>query len=142
MTALESDRAVVWTGSKPPTARALAAIRSGWKSGAIQPGDRLSSGRVRKNPSTAPAARNAYTAFHWGNLPDRVRTVQLPSYSSGVYELGELRAVEYQTRKKRVLARWVHEFKSPYPVLTATPSGKLGPIVGGRAFVTKRGIED
>lgn len=135
---------VYWKGSTPPSSRELRAIRAGLRSGAIKPGDELSPGRARRNPAPARAraAQDAYTDFHWGDDPESVRTVKLPSYDRGVYELGELRAVEYETHKDGQRARWVHDFKRPYPKITATPSGKLGPIVGGRAFVTDRGIED
>ncbi len=70
-----------------------------------------------------------------------MKKVRLPSYSHGVFELGKLRAVEYETTKGGERAVWVHQFEKPYPSLTGTPGGQLGPIVGGGAFITERGIE-
>lgn len=90
--------------------------------------------------SLAPAA-SAYRGFHWGENPRRVTRTRLPSYKGGLVKLGDLRAVEYETTKGGERAIWVHKFHRPFPALTATPSGRLGPIVGGGAHVTNRGIE-
>lgn len=131
---------VIWTGARAPTRAELRAIARGVKAGRIRSGDHVGPARaaVRKNPS---AAEDAYREFHWGRPHKRIRRVNLPSYKRGLYELGKLVAVEYETQKGRERAIWVHHFDSPRPTLTATPSGKLGPIVGGRAYVTERGIE-
>jgi hypothetical protein len=130
---------IVWTGRKPPTAAELRAIGAAWRAGRIPAGARVScapAGRVRRNPS--PAA-DAYREFHWGRAPKKRRRVQVPA-SSEVFELGKLRAVEYETRKGNENAIWVHPFGRPFPTLTGTPDGRLGPIIGGAARVTKRGI--
>ena len=134
---------ITWIGSRPPTPAEQHAIAQGYRSGVIRDGDEVGPGLARRvgNPSTAPHASTAYESFHWGNPPDQTQRVQLPSYSQGLYALGKLRAVEYETTKGDEHAIWVHQFRRPYPTLTATPSGKLGPIVGGGAFVTDRGIE-
>ncbi len=57
-----------------------------------------------------------------------------------VFELGKLRYAEYQTRKGDQAAIWCHDFSWPYPSLTGTADGRLGPILGGNARVTERGI--
>jgi hypothetical protein len=133
--------AVIWTGKRPPTAAQKRALAKAAKSGKLRSGDRVGPARVRKNPS---GAEHAYREFHWGNGHDRVERVRLPSYKQGLYKLGDLVAVEYRTRKGRGRdsdAIWVHHFGRRKPILTATPSGKLGPIIGGQARVTPRGIE-
>jgi hypothetical protein len=86
------------------------------------------------------AAAREYERTHWGEQPKRLRHLRLPSFGE-LYELGKLRAVEYETSKGGEHAIWVHKFTKPYPSLTATPRGKLGPLVGGAAVVTERGIE-
>lgn len=121
-----------------PSKRDLEAIARAVQTGAVQSGDTVQvvDGR-RLNPTDA---RQAYTAFHWGNAPRKTKRVKLPSYRQ-LYALGKLRQVEYETVKGRQHAIWYHDFKKPYPTLTATPDGQLGPIVGGGAVVTPRGIE-
>lgn len=131
---------VIWTGKRPPTAAEKRAIARGVRSGAIRNGDRVAPVRVRKNPSRSSSAARAFKAFHWGNDPDKIENLRLPNYRT-LYKLGDLYAVEYLTDKGRERAVWVHKFGRKRPVLTATPSGKLGPIIGGSARVTPRGIE-
>jgi len=95
---------------------------------------------VLENPEAD--AESAFEAFHWGETPKRgPRPRRLPDFSE-LYEIGELVRVEYLTTKGGERAIWVHDFSRPYPVLTATPKGRLGPILGGRARVTPRGIVD
>jgi len=125
---------IIWEGSKPPTRAELRAIGAAWRAGRIPPGARVSC--ARRNPS---AASDAYREFHWGRGPKRRRRVHVP-HAPEVFELGKLRAVEYETRKGKDHAIWVHPFGRPYPILTGTPDGRLGPIVGGAARVTERGI--
>jgi len=93
--------------------------------------------------SKAEIARtaHAYKAFHWGEKPKRLTRTRLPAYAGGLFELGKLRAVEYEATKGGERAVWVHKFSKPYPSLTGTARGKLGPILGGGAFITERGIE-
>jgi len=141
---------IYWHGRRKPTPRELAAIRLAVRRGQLKNGAHIAPiaswaqsvpPRVRANPSTDAEA--AYTEFHWGRGPRRNRRVTLPDYAEGVYELGQLVAVEYHAKKGcERAAVWRHEFSKPRPSLTATPRGKLGPIVGGRAHVTRRGIED
>jgi len=132
-----------WVGAEPPTRRELAAVARAWRRGDLRPGDsvlcqraRCAVGRVLPNPSPAAVA---YQDFHWGRPPSRRRhfTVSTPRE---VYELGKLRAVEYETTKANQRAIWVHKFSWPRPVLTGTSDGRLGPILGGTARVTERGI--
>lgn len=133
-----------WDCQRPPTRRELAAIQRGLRSGTIRSGDHVYPARsrrprrVRSNPAPS-AAEYAYESFHWGREPRRKRlhTVPMPLE---VFEMGKLRAVEYQAKKGNQDAIWVHKFGWPYPSLTGTPCGKLGPIVGGSARVTERGI--
>lgn len=132
---------ITWNGPRPPTPAEQHAIARGYRAGVIRDGDTVGPGLARRVNPSAPHAASAYESFHWGNPPDSARRVRLPSYDQGLYALGKLRAVEYETTKGDERAIWVHQFTRPYPTLTATPSGKLGPIVGGRAFVTDRGIE-
>lgn len=131
---------VNWTGKKPPTKREQNAIARGVRDGKIRSGDRVGPGRARRAVNVSGAAR-AYKRFHWGRNPKRVQAKRLPSYDQGLYALGKLRAVEYETKKGNEHAIYVHKFSRPYPTLTGTPSGKLGPIIGGGAFITERGIE-
>jgi len=91
----------------------------------------------RKNPS---AESDAYKRFHWGETPRRERAMKLPDFGR-LYELGKLVRVEYLASKDGEECIWVHDFEEPLPSLTATARGRLGPIVGGRARVTPRGIE-
>lgn len=129
-----------WHAKRPPTRRELAAIRRGVRSGAIKSGAHIApSSGVRPNPSGAAA--DAYERFHWGKRPKRILRAELPDLRQGVYELGELVAVEYRTTKGRERATWRHSFDRPRPKLTGTPAGKLGPILGGSAHITERGIE-
>lgn len=125
-----------WIGP-PPTKAELRALKA-----AARRGELPKNGTLRRATKVqAEAAARSFERFHWGEKPKKVRRVRLPSYSKGVYELGKLRAVEYETVKGGERAVWVHKFSAPFPSLTGTPGGKLGPIVGGRAFITERGIE-
>lgn len=128
---------VTWEGRNPPTSAERRAIARAARAGLLFDGATVRPARM--NPSGARAAEG-YTRFHWGNKPRRVRRVRLPNYSE-LYALGRLQRVEYETRKGSDRATWVHDFSEPFPLLTATPSGELGPIVGGAAYVTERGIE-
>lgn len=94
--------------------------------------------KMQKKPVRKAVA--GYKRFHWGNDPSRTAKVRIPDPKNGMYELGRLRSVEYETDKGGEVAVWVHRFSKPYPILTAIGK-KLGPIVGGRATVTARGIE-
>jgi hypothetical protein len=87
-----------------------------------------------------PTSQEAYERFHWGDKPKQLRSVELPEFDE-LYTLGKLVSVEYETTKAGESAIWHHEFESPEPSLTATPDGDLGPIIGGGAHVTERGIE-
>lgn len=128
--------ALRWLGP-PPSPRELAALRR-----AALRGELPEHGTIRRaNPSKAGRAAREFERFHWGEKPKRARRVKLPSFERGIYELGKLRAVEYETTKGGERAVWVHKFTRPFPSLTGTPSGRLGPIVGGAAIVTERGIE-
>jgi hypothetical protein len=129
-----SRPAVIWTGSRAPTRAELRAIGAAFRAGRIRNGDRVCC--ARRNPSPASSA---YREFHWGRGPKRRRRVNVAAHPE-VFELGKLRAVEYETRKGKQDAIWVHQFSRPFPILTGTPDGQLGPIVGGAARVTKRGI--
>jgi hypothetical protein len=129
-----------WEGSKPPTRRELEALRRAAAMGELRNGDTARPVRVNPSSSRGRAAKAAYERFHWGRKPNKTRNARLPDFSE-LYELGELRRVEYAARKGNETAIWVHDFSRPYPKLTATPRGRLGPIVGGAAFVTERGIE-
>jgi hypothetical protein len=125
-----------WIGP-PPTAAELRVLRN-----AARRGELPKHGTLRRATKVqASAAVREFQKFHWGEKPKKVKRVRLPSYAKGVYELGKLRAVEYETTKGGERAVWVHKFSAPYPSLTGTAGGKLGPIVGGRAFITERGIE-
>lgn len=117
-----------------PGAKALQAVQAAVAMGKIKNGDTVD---VLENPTNA---ERAYAEFHWGRKPSGVKKVNLPDYSE-LYVLGDLRQVEYATRKGETKAIWYHDFSKPYPKLTATPDGRLGPIVGGACFVTSRGIE-
>lgn len=121
---------VQWRGGRGPSSAELEALA------------RLPAGHYEARPAAALAGPvGASIAFHWGNAPRRIANVPRPTYPQGLYELGKLRRVEYETRKGREHAIYVHDFTSPYPILTGTPSGRLGPILGGRAHITPRGIE-
>ena len=120
-----------------PTKRDLAAIRKAVTEGLLRDGDCVQAISYRKNPTDA---REAFRSFHWGRPPRGARKVTLPDYGE-LFVLGKLRAVEYETKKGRTRAIWCHDFERPYPERTATPDGQLGPIVGGGAYVTSRGIE-
>jgi len=128
---------IEWIGKNAPTAADLRALARA----------KLPPGRFTASARTVPRARNmspteaAFTAFHWGKPPDRLRRVALPSTKGGIYALGRLRAVEYETTKGKTKAIWRHRFEKPFPLLTANAFGRLGPIVGGNARVTPRGIE-
>jgi hypothetical protein len=128
---------VVWVGKRKPTARDLRAIGEAIQAGELKDGDTVDVKYRRGNPTDA---EEAYTAFHWGRKPRGAKTINLPDFGQ-LYVLGKLTQVEYEAKKGDTDATWVHDFEKPYPVLTATPDGKLGPIVGGRAHVTERGIE-
>lgn len=132
-----------WDSPGQPTRRELAAIARAYERGELRSGDhvrraRASNPRRRSNPAPT-AAEHAYQDFHWGREPRRKRLHEVPTPLE-VFSLGKLRAVEYQTRKGRTDAIWVHKFSWPYPTLTGTACGKLGPILGGNARVTTRGI--
>lgn len=131
-----------WHAKRKPTRVELAAIRRAVACGQLRSGAHIApAAPTRSNPD---AAKAAYKRFHWGREPRRVTRAVLPDLREGVYELGELVAVEYRAKKGRNAKRadvWRHQFESPRPTLTATPSGRLGPIVGGGAHVTERGIE-
>lgn len=131
---------IVWEGSKPPTLAERAALARAASSGQLKNGDRARPARANPAPPDTRRARKAFRRFHWGNAARGETRVRLPDFSA-LYALGELVAVEYETQKGGERAVWVHKFSKPRPTLTATPSGKLGPIVGGRAIVTERGIE-
>jgi len=88
------------------------------------------------NPSNAEAE---YERFHWGTKAKRKIRVRV-STPRELFEIGKLRRVEYETVKKGERAVWYHDFERPFPSLTSTTGGKLGPIVGGQARVEPRGI--
>lgn len=125
---------LIWEGSRPPTAAERRALARAWNAGELRNGDRVST--AQRNPSPAG---EAYREFHWGRKPRQRRTVNVPTPPE-VFELGKLRAVEYETRKGNQSAIWVHAFGRPFPTLTGSANGRLGPIVGGAARVTRRGI--
>lgn len=134
---------IYWEGPGKPTRAELAAIRRAYRAGHIRSGDRVARARGRRrtacrNPAPTPA-EGAYEDFHWGRRPKRRKLHSVPTPSE-VFELGKLRAVEYETRKGNQHAIWVHQFGWPRPVLTGTADGRLGPILGGNARVTTRGI--
>lgn len=126
--------AIRWEGAAPPTPVQLRAIGRAWRSGQIRAGDRVSC--AARNPSPAT---EAYREFHWGRPARKRRRVNVPQ-SPEVFELGKLIEIVYSAKKGRQSALWHHKFGWPYPILTGTPEGRLGPIVGGGARVTKRGI--
>ncbi len=129
---------IEWQG-RAPTATELRALQRAIASGQIQPGQHTAAAsRRRHNPETS--TEHAYREFHWGRAAKRRRVALVP-HAHEVYELGHLVAVEYETTKGRERATWRHVFGRPAPRLTATADGRLGPIVGGRARVTKKGIE-
>lgn len=103
----------------------------------VRKADRILATCAKSNPTDAA---DAFERFHWGEQSTGERVLELPEYRE-LYALGKLKTVEYETSKGGECAIWVHEFDSPEPTLTATPDGELGPIVGGRAHVTERGIE-
>lgn len=111
-----------------------AAIAEGVRSGKIKPGATIR----RCNPADPMAAE--FEAFHWGRKAKRKRRRRV-AQPREVYELGKIREIGYETKKGRQNAIWVHEFEPPYPTLTATEDGRLGPIVGGGYRITPRGIE-
>lgn len=129
--------ALRWIGP-PPTKAELRVLQNAARAGKLPKHGTITRGRVAPNGEVAAVA---YKKFHWGDAPKKRKRVRLPSYSHGLFELGKLRAVEYETTKGGERAIWVHKFEEPYPSLTGTPGGKLGPIVGGGAFITERGIE-
>jgi hypothetical protein len=106
------------------------------RSGQLRDGDHVRGIRARTNPS--PAER-AYTEFHWGKAPKRRRRHDVPMPLE-VFELGKLTYAEYLADKGGEKALWCHDFGWPYPSLTGTADGELGPILGGGARVTERGI--
>lgn len=126
---------IVWEGP-PPTQAELRAIAKAAKAGKLPPGRVTARAATRYDTADA---RAAYEAFHWGRKPRKV--LKFRGHSGPVFELGRLRKVEYETRKGREHAIYVHEFDPPFPRLTGTSGGRLGPILGGRARVTPRGIE-
>lgn len=133
---------VYWDGPGRPTRRELAAIHRAWRRGELRTGDhvcRARAERVRARSNPVSPAEASYQDFHWGRPPRRRRTFRVETPAE-VFELGKLRAVEYQTRKGNQDAIWVHQFGWPWPVLTGTVDGRLGPILGGNARVTTRGI--
>lgn len=127
---------VVWQGPGPTVAE-LQAIASAARAGRLPPGRVTARRATRYDLSDA---RSAYAAFHWGNKPGKTLRFRMPT--GPFFELGKLRKVEYETTKRKTHAIWFHPHKKPYPRLTATTDGRLGPILGGRARVTPRGIED
>lgn len=128
--------ALRWVGP-PPTKAEMVALRRAAARGELPKHGTL----TRATRSQAERAIKSYSRFHWGDPPKRVKRTRLPSYEHGLYELGKLRAVEYETVKGGERAVWVHKFSKPYASLTGTPSGRLGPILGGGHFITERGIE-
>ena len=120
---VEENESEVWAAREEDTARELEQLQAEqWK---------------QANPSKGA---KAFERFHWGEPSKRERVIELPDFGE-LYALGKLKTVEYETSKGGESAIWVHDFDKPQPTLTATPEGELGPIVGGRAHVTERGIE-
>jgi hypothetical protein len=114
--------------------RERAAIAEGVRSGKIKPGATIR----RCNPGDLMAEE--FEKFHWGRKAKRKKRHRVKQHRE-VYELGRVREIGYETKKGGENAIWVHQFERPYPTLTATEDGKLGPIVGGGYRVTPRGIE-
>lgn len=78
-----------------------------------------------------------------GHAPDRLEVVPAPKRHSAVYQLGQLRAVEYECVKDGKLMAFRHQFKkSARPALAVTPDGQQLVILGGGFQVTERGIVD
>jgi hypothetical protein len=130
--------ALRWVGP-PPTKSELRVIRRMAARGELPRDATLSRAFMSKKQIARTA--HAYKSFHWGEGPKKLTRAKLPSFTGGLFELGKLRAVEYEASKGGERAVWVHKFSKPYPSLTGTARGKLGPILGGGAFITERGIE-
>lgn len=91
---------------------------------------------------SAERADEGYERFHWGRDASRAALVEAATLRPGeaIYELGELSVVAYDTVKDDEIARWVHDFDQPYPLLCHAPrTGNLH-ILGGSYEVTARGI--
>jgi hypothetical protein len=98
--------------------------------------------KVRGNPLPRDPA-DAYTAFHWGRKPDRVRRVNVPPTPRQLVELGELASVTYATRKGSEDADYMHDFGRSgrgRPRLAYDPRSRRLHIIGGAYTVEDRGI--
>jgi len=91
----------------------------------------------------AKAARS-YRGFHWGRGPEKVSRVRVPHPVRAprvLYQLGTLRAVEYECAKgAEGPAVYRHEFRRPFPRLAADPPGRRLFVIGGGFRVEDRGI--
>lgn len=87
-------------------------------------------------------ALEKYEEINWGQKPDKV--VQVPGKRKKMpkvlVEIGDLEAVVYRSAKSGKHERYLHFFDNPSPMLTTTTDGQELFIVGGKAFVDKRGI--
>lgn len=83
-----------------------------------------------------------YEEINWGQKADKVVKVagKRKKMPKVLVEIGDLEAVVYKSAKSGKQERYLHFFENPSPMLTTTTDGKQLFIVGGKAFVDKRGI--
>ncbi len=96
----------------------------------------------KKNPPRGKGGAETYRRLHWGKDGKGAIQLDAPDPRAGpVTVLGELRAVEYDTRKGSdvELITYVHAFKGKKPFLCVNGKGRLL-ICGGSYVVETRGI--
>jgi len=83
-----------------------------------------------------------YEEVNWGQKADKVVKVagKRKKMPKVLVEIGDLEAVVYKSGKSGKPERYLHFFENPSPMLTTTTDGQELFIVGGKAFVDKRGI--
>ncbi len=89
-------------------------------------------------------AVDEYEAFHWGNEPDSIETVEIPDPPKALVKIGALEGVIYRTAKgQRKQESWVHfhDEREP-PILAYDPKTGQLYILGGKYRITPHGIED
>lgn len=96
----------------------------------------------KRNPPKGKGGAQTFKRLHWGQEGKGAIVLDAPDPNDGpVTVLGELRAVEYDTKKGRdeELVTYVHGFSRKKPFLCVNAKGRLL-ICGGSYVVETRGI--
>jgi hypothetical protein len=92
-------------------------------------------------PKDAKDAAEFYESIQWGKKPDKVLELGDMSPPKWLVEIGDLRAVVYDSDKGgEGKEKYIHHFKNPKPKLATDPKGERLYVAGGGYHTNWRGI--